>query len=230
MSRSLFLLVCAFYLTTCDSVTESATGQGARSQVEGEEQPPAHGATRDRSFTFVPGQRFGPFAAGMDTAEMKRVLGPEYFREFQMYVGEGQRTDGLVLYYDQDARVEILPSPADLPDDIEPSVDLMVRDPGSPWHMAGTGIGVGSSLRELERVNGRPFKISGFDWDYGGYVYDWNGGALENLGIRLGYEIRPQYDETILDQLDVLGDVELSSDDGFTEWLDVRVSEVRVTL
>jgi hypothetical protein len=35
-------------------------------------------------------------------------------------------------------------------------------------------------LTELEKMNGKPFKLSGFDWDYGGNVLSWNGGKLES--------------------------------------------------
>ena len=27
-------------------------------------------------------------------------------------------------------------------------------------------------------MNGRPFKLCGFGWDYGGWVSDWDGGAF----------------------------------------------------
>ncbi len=34
------------------------------------------------------------------------------------------------------------------------------------------------SLAEIEALNGRPFKLYGFGFDYGGTTLDWNGGAL----------------------------------------------------
>ena len=37
------------------------------------------------------------------------------------------------------------------------------------WATA-TGLRVGTTLAELERINGGPFTLSGFDWDYGGIV------------------------------------------------------------
>jgi hypothetical protein len=43
---------------------------------------------------------------------------------------------------------------------------------------APNGIRPGMSLAEVEKLNGRPFELSGFDWDYGGAVTDWKGGAL----------------------------------------------------
>lgn len=45
----------------------------------------------------------------------------------------------------------------------------------------GATLGLGASLAEVEAANGRPFAVSGFFWDYGGYAKDWRGGALPNL-------------------------------------------------
>lgn len=48
---------------------------------------------------------------------------------------------------------------------------------GSSW-IAPNGLALGASLAEAEKANGRPFVLSGFEWDYGGTVTDWKGGAL----------------------------------------------------
>lgn len=57
---------------------------------------------------------------------------------------------------------------------------------GSAWR-GPHGLAIGTALTEVERVNGRPFVLSGFGWDYGGTVTDWKGGALARLpgGCRL---------------------------------------------
>ena len=43
------------------------------------------------------------------------------------------------------------------------------------------GITVGTSLRDLERLNGRPFRLAGFGFDGSGSVTSWNGGRLSKL-------------------------------------------------
>ena len=40
------------------------------------------------------------------------------------------------------------------------------------------GIRRGMTLGEIEALNGRPFRLYGFGFDYGGTTLDWNGGAL----------------------------------------------------
>jgi hypothetical protein len=41
------------------------------------------------------------------------------------------------------------------------------------------GISLGTRLKELERINGKPFVLTGFSWDYEGTVVSWEGGKLE---------------------------------------------------
>ena len=57
----------------------------------------------------------------------------------------------------------------------------------------GTTLGLGAGLGEVEAVNGRPFAVSGFYWDYGGYATDWKGGTLAALpgGCTLSVRFNP---------------------------------------
>ncbi len=54
---------------------------------------------------------------------------------------------------------------------------IQIHDAGSRWRL-DNGVAVGMRLSELVRLNGRPIRFSGLDWDLGGAVLDWNGGAL----------------------------------------------------
>lgn len=73
------------------------------------------------------------------------------------------------------------------PDSIVARIDAPA--PASNWHLPN-GLRPGSSLAEVEAANGKAFALSGFEWDYGGYVNDWKGGSLAkgagpcNISIR----------------------------------------------
>jgi hypothetical protein len=51
------------------------------------------------------------------------------------------------------------------------------------WHTSSgpNEIGFGTSLKTLERINGGPFRLYGFGWDYSGVTSSWSGGSLEHL-------------------------------------------------
>jgi hypothetical protein len=55
------------------------------------------------------------------------------------------------------------------------------------------GLHVGSELAEVEKINGKAFKMMGFDWDLGGRVSNWQGGALAKVpgGCELRFGFSP---------------------------------------
>lgn len=84
---------------------------------------------------------------------------------------EGDRYKGVVLFPKaRDRRIEIAFTGR--------ASGLTLRDAGkaSLWNVAG--VTIGSSLADVQKANGKPFLVSGFEWDYGGFVTDWKGGVL----------------------------------------------------
>jgi hypothetical protein len=73
-------------------------------------------------------------------------------------------------------------------------------------------ISLGTNLQELERLNGRPFTLAGFGWDYAGVITDSKGGTLDSslAGIKLYLDPgSAQYESKPYSQ--VLGDRDYSS-------------------
>lgn len=46
----------------------------------------------------------------------------------------------------------------------------------SHWNAAG--VTLGSTLAEVQKINGKPFLVTGVDSDFSGFVVDWKGGVL----------------------------------------------------
>jgi len=69
---------------------------------------------------------------------------------------------------------------------------LIVINGKSTWS-GPKGLHLGLAPAALEKLNGKPFKLSGFDQADGGSVSDWQGGALEKLpgGCRVGVRFTP---------------------------------------
>ena len=128
-----------------------------------------------------------------------------------MDVGEGETRQGTLVFPDDPRRrlgVVWGKQPG-----LQPKTWLMV-DGESRWR-GYRDIGLATDLRTLERLNGRPFVLAGFDWDYGGTVLDWRGGQLapthtEHCRLIVRLEPSPGASRDLVDQ--VVGDRDFSSD------------------
>lgn len=134
--------------------------------------------TDDR--TYVPGKSIGIFQAGMTADDLRKLYGADQVKEATLYGPEGMTYPGFHLFPGTD-------------DELNISIDSVgfladTYNPGSHWASAQHGVRIGTSLEDLERLNGGPFIFSGFDWDYGGNVYDWLGGELDGYSLQLGYD------------------------------------------
>jgi hypothetical protein len=69
---------------------------------------------------------------------------------------------------------------------------MVVIDGQSTW-TAQKGIHLGLPLAALEKLNGKPFRLMGFEKGGMAVVSDWNGGALGNLtdGCKVGIQLKP---------------------------------------
>jgi hypothetical protein len=120
----------------------------------------------------------GPVRVSMSEEELVEALGAESLERFDAYIGEGFCAPGSRVFPDTGAEIEILWS------DSTYSVIAAVRveREDSPWRTP-SGIGLGSTLRELETTAGVPIEFSGFGWDYGGRA-TWSEDDLR-LGLTL---------------------------------------------
>jgi hypothetical protein len=68
---------------------------------------------------------------------------------------------------------------------------LIVINGQSDWIAPGE-LHLGLTLADLEKLNGKPFKLSGFDKDHVATLSDWDGGQLASLagGCKVGVSLR----------------------------------------
>jgi hypothetical protein len=123
---------------------------------------------------------------------------------------EGSRLMASVLFpNDPRRRLEVLWQN----DAARADTHLIVINGQSTW-TAPKGLRLGLALAALEKLNGKPFKMSGFDQPNGGSVSDWQDGALANLpgGCRLGIRLVPDAKATEAARKEVMGQEFISSD------------------
>ena len=100
-----------------------------------------------------------------------------------------------------------------------------VRIVGRNWKTA-SGLRIGATLAELERINGGPFELSGFDWDHGGAIFPGPGGKLpKGIGIKMA----PTKTVSQRESQQVAGDRKISSRHPVVRKMGVTVRELVVT-
>ncbi|NIG56846.1 hypothetical protein [Chitinophaga sp. Cy-1792] len=86
------------------------------------------------------------------------------------------------------------------------------------------GIKPGDPLAKLIKINGRAFKINGFEWTDGGLVTSWGGGQLEGKGVTILLRANNTGDPKQYDQ--VTGDKKVNSDNPALKKLDVVIQSI----
>jgi hypothetical protein len=145
---------------------------------------------------------------------------------------EGDRTEGTVLFADDaDARLEI--SWKDAIGRRQPDVISKLATQGR-WHTS-SGITLGTDLKTVEKLNGRPFRLAGLAFDLQGTVLSWSGGRLEtensancHVGIRLRVESPRNRSAGAALERQVIGDKEFSSGHPAMQALNPTVYELLI--
>jgi len=90
---------------------------------------------------------------------------------------------------------------------------LIVINGQSTWS-APKGLRLGMPLAAVEKLNGKPFKMSGFDQPNGGSASDWLGGAFDKLpgGCHVGVRLVPDAKATEAARNDAAGQEFASND------------------
>ena len=140
---------------------------------------PAHTAPRDAAVLDCA----GPFTRHATHASLVKAFGKDKVALRNVGVGEGETVKASVIFpRDKARRIEVL------------WIDEKARRKPSEIRIDDTsagrtthGITAKMSLADVEALNGKPFKLYGFGFDYGGTVLDWDGGRLaaQNGGCTL---------------------------------------------
>jgi len=151
--------------------------------------------------TIVLGKRVGLIKPGMTVMDIGRAYGKQNLKLQKIPGAEGEEIDGAKLFADTDRELVIVWDP----DNDKKQVVFDIRVVGIAWKF-DNGLKAGMTVAEVEKINGKPFKIAGFEWDYGGYA-NFEGGKLAGkVSIRFNpsTENVPAY---------LAGDKQLSSTD-----------------
>lgn len=123
-----------------------------------------------------------------DTARTLKARYGAAAKAMKIHAAEGEMVDGMALWPNDPARrIDVFFS-----ENPRKRVEtIRITGTRSRWRIGG--LGPGSRLADIVRVNGRPVQVGGFGWDYGGGVdprggklAKWPGGCQVSLVMDVG--------------------------------------------
>jgi len=168
---------------------------------------------------IVLGQHVGPIDASTTREKLVALYGADNLSDTDYPIGEGETVPGTIIFpgTSREATVLWMDGAAGQ------TIDRVVIS-GEEW-LLPDGIRHGDELDAVEEINGAPFMLYGFGWDYGGVGY-FKGGALDR---KVQIWFRPSLEEGPAYQA-VLGDTLFNSAEAAMRAVDPRVAEVAIVL
>lgn len=118
--------------------------------------------------------------AKVSESKLRRIFGEERVHAQRVSVGEGFVCHGTRVDFPNGESLEVA-----WVDGRNREKPDLVKILGVRW-ATSEGLRLGSRLKTVEAMNGGPFELSGFGWDYGGTVGSWKDGRLSYLQSRNG--------------------------------------------
>ncbi len=168
----------------------------------------------------------GPFGQDSSHVKLAAAFHGKNVAFTQVETGSGRKVMASVLFpKDPKQRLEVWWSkPASRSD-----THLIVINAQSDWIAPGD-LRLGQTLADVERLNGKPFKLSGFDKNNVTTLSSWNGGALAAIpgGCKVGLSLRAALRASASALSALPADREFSSSDAALRSVNPTVSEILV--
>lgn len=161
------------------------------------------------------GQRLGPITEETDRDRLAELYGADHLTDTTYPIGEGETVPGTIVLRGTSRELTVIWAP-DAPGR---RVDRVVVS-GADWRLP-PGLRPGDDMAATEALNGGPFMVYGFGWDYGGVGY-FKGGRLDR---KVQVWFRPSVEQGA-DYTSVLGDSLFRSEDASMRAVDPRVARV----
>jgi hypothetical protein len=166
----------------------------------------------------------GSFAKDSSHLKLATAFKPENIVFTEVDASEGKKLMATVLFpKDPKRRLEVW-----WDNETSRSGTYLIIINGQSTWTAPKGLKLGLQIPQLERLNGKPFKLKGFGSSSEGTVSDWQGGALESIagGCKVGVSMRA--DAKAPPNAIELASAELASTDAALKALKPSVAEIIV--
>jgi hypothetical protein len=191
---------------------------------------PALGGDSSGGWQLLPGVRVGPITAKTSHTDLIRIFGKENVRTKEVSLGEGDYAPGAIVY-PQEPNKTLVVLWKDSQARRFPKL-VQISGEKSDWKVTH-GISLGTTLKELERLNGKPFILTGLGGgEYAGTVVSWEEGELGNEFTEQGRVVLRLNDVTggdpagNKDEPTVRGDRDFRSDHPLMQKINPRIYEI----
>lgn len=148
--------------------------------------------------TVEPGKKVGVITRQTTLEQLQKAYGEKNVKDTEVPAAKGETMLAAVIFEGTPHEIHVVW------DYEKPRKEVAMVDIIGKGIAVISDLKVGSSIQDVEKANGAPFKLQGFGWDLGGYA-NFEGGKLANkMMIRFGPTVE-EYPDSIS------GDVELSS-------------------
>ena len=180
----------------------------------------------DPLFEIIPGKNTGAITSSASKVDLEKAYGVNNVRAIDVDVGEGMTEKGADIFpEDPKKKIEIIWKKKEK----NPS-RIQITGKESLWKTRD-GISLGTTLKHLEKLNGKPFVLTGFGWDYAGTIISWNDGNLEKskglLMLRLDDSEASKL--SAKEQTSVAGDKEFPSSNQVMQKINPEVYQMVIT-
>jgi len=129
----------------------------------------------DTQWLCIPGKQVGKILNNSSEAAIIAAYGKENVVHRDIGLGEGETAEGTVVFPDTENEliIEWVAGQA-----YKKLAKIRIEKNNASWK-TDQGIGIGTTLTELQKINGKDFKFAGFEWDYAGFTNDWQGGKID---------------------------------------------------
>jgi hypothetical protein len=168
----------------------------------------------------------GAFGKSSNHIALATRYGPQNLTFAEVDGPDGTKLMASVLYpSDPKRRLEVL-----WQNEAGRSGTSLIAINGQSTWSAPKGLRLGMQLAALEKLNGKPFKMTGLDKDSFGTVVDWQDGALAKLpgGCKVGIRLKPDPKAPAEARAELAGDKQFLSNEASVKAIKPMIAEILV--
>ncbi len=162
----------------------------------------------DNNWLCVPGERVGLITNSTTEEDLKNIFGEKNITTEKKFEEEGTK-EVIRTFVFKGEKNEIMLGWNEKNNIKKVDFVKIIGKEGTDWKTQ-EGITIGTSIDELNKLNGEPFEFYGFAWDFGGRIINWGNGKLAK---QKGMEIFLRMEKQTEGSNRYLGDKKLKSDE-----------------